>query len=176
MNSKTILGILLLLSMIFVFYPRVTSLIDAQKLIDKTPRYVDRDVYLALIKARDMLILELIGIVLLYLVLAFGFNFVRIEQQETLVEPQESKPVEPKQTVKTKTPKTIRPLSKKTQNIIAVLSASVFMLVFVWQVFSYIPNTTMDFDYTMFFVEQAMKGIIACLIVGIIAYIVAKYR
>ena len=157
--------------MIFVLYPSVTSLIDIQESFNKygsVPSY--------LIKARDDLILQIIGFVFLYIVLAFGFNFIKFEQQETLVEPQESKPIEPKQTVKTKTPKTIRPLSKKTQNIIAVLSASVFMLVFVWQVFSNIPNTTMDFNYTMFFVEQAMKGIIACLIVGIIAYIVAKYR
>jgi hypothetical protein len=163
--------------MIFVFYPRVTSLIDTQKSIDEASRYGYGVVVLAVIKARDNLILELVGFVFLYIVLAFGFNFIRFEQQETPIESQESKPIEPKQAIKPKTPKVVKPLTKKTQNIIAVLSASVFMLVFVWQVFSNIPNTTTDFDaLPMFLVEQAMKGIIACLIVGIIAYIVAKYR
>ena len=176
MNSKTILGILLLLSTIFVFYPRISNLIDIQKSFDEASRYGYGDVDLALIKARDNLILELVGFIFLYIVLAFGFNFIRFEQRETSAELQESKPIEPKHAVEPKTSKMPRPLTKKTQNMIAVLSASVFMLVFVWQVFGNIPNTTMNFDVTTFFLEQALKGIIACLVVGIIAYIVAKYH
>lgn len=175
MNSKTILGILLLLSTIFVFYPRISNLIDIQKSFDEASRY-GGDVDLALIKARDNLILELVGFVFLYIVLASGFNFIRFEQQETPIDPQKSKSIEAKQTVETETPKMPRPLTKKAQNMIAVLSASVFMLVFVWQVFGNIPNTTMDFDITTFFLEQALKGIIACLVVGIIAFIIVKYH
>lgn len=184
MNSKTILGILLLLSMIFVLYAPVTTLIDIQTLIGKSAI-----VSSAVIKARDNLLLQITGSVFLYLALAFAFNFIRFAQQETLAEPQESKPAESQQVnptklqqiietraIKPKTLRVVKPLTNKTKNIIAVLSASVFMLVFVWQVFSNMPNTTMDFDIPMFFIEQAMKGIIAFLIVGIVAYYVAKYH
>lgn len=164
MKNKTVLGILLLISMVFVLYPRITNLIDIQKSLGDS-KYV----YSELVNARDKLILELIGLVFLYLVLAFGFNFIRIEQQETFMESQESKPIEPKPQ------KVVKPLTNKTKNIIVVLSASAFMLVFVWQVFSNIQHdTTMNFDVTTFFLEKAFKGIIACLTVGIIAYIVAK--
>ena len=172
MKSKTVLGILLLLSMVFVLYPSVTSLIDVQKAIGEASGYVAS----ATIKARDNVILQIVGFVLLYLFLAFGFNFIRFEQQETPKEPQKSEPIQSQQVIQPKTPKVVKPLTKKTQNSIAVLSASVFMLVFFWQIFSNMPNTTMDFDVTIvFFLEQACKGIIACLIVGIVAYIVAKY-
>jgi len=170
MKSKTVLEVLLLLSMIFVLYPRIDNLIDIQKVFDEYGASSE------LLRKRDNAILELIGIVFLYIVLAFGFNYIKIEQQEASIETQESKPIEPKQAIKPKTHKTIKPLTKKTQNLIAVLSTSVFMLVFIWQVFSYIPNTTMDFNVTMFFVEQALKSIIACISVGIIAYIIAKYH
>jgi len=176
MSSKAILGILLFLSMIFVLYPSVTNLIDIQKAIGEASRYGYGDINLATIKARDNLILQIVGFVFLYLVLAFGFNFIRFEQQETSIEPQKSEPLEPQQAIKPKTPKVVKPLTKKTQNIITVLSASTFMLVFVWQVFSNIPNTTMNLDIPMFFIEQALKGIVACLIVGIIAYIIAKAK
>ncbi|NWG11193.1 hypothetical protein HXY33_05535 [Candidatus Bathyarchaeota archaeon] len=177
MKSKTVLGILLLLSMILVLYPRITSLIDIQKAIGEASRYGYEDVDLALINSRDNLILELIGIVFLYLVLAFGFNFIKFEQQAIVIStrPQVNEPTEPSQAIELKPQKTIKPLTKKTQNIIAVSSASAFMLVFVWQVFSNMPNTTMNFDVPTFFMEQAFKGIIACLIVGIIVYIIAKY-
>jgi len=146
MNSKTILGILLLLSMIFVLYAPVTTLIDTQTLIGKSAI-----VSSAVIKARDNLLLQITG-------------FVFLQQ---IIETRAIKP---------KTLRVVKPLTNKTKNIIAVLSASVFMLVFVWQVFSNMPNTTMDFDIPMFFIEQAMKGIIAFLIVGIVAYYAAKYH
>ena len=178
MNSKTILGILLLLSMIFVLYPSVTSLIDIQKSISDS-RYLSSEALKELVKARDNLILQIMGFVFLYIVLAFGFNFIKFtEQQNTSmsIEPQESKPTKSQQIIEPKPPKIVKPLTNKTKNVIAVLSSSVFMLVFVWQVFSNIPNTTMNFDVTTFFLEQAMKGIIACLVVGIIAYSVAKYH
>jgi hypothetical protein len=108
--------------------------------------------------------------------LAFGFNFIKFEQQKPSIESQQSKPIEPKQTVEPDTPKMPRPLTKKAQNVVAVLSASAFMLVFVWQVFGNISASTMDINIPMFFLEQALKGIIACLVVGIIAYIIAKYH
>ncbi len=185
MNGKTILAIMLLLSMILVLYPLVTSLIEVQQEIS------DRSsVPSELVKARDNLVLQIVGFVFLYIVLAFGFNFIRFEQQQTSVETQDTKPTESHQDnptrsqqiiekprpVKPKTPKVVKSLTNKTKNIIAVLSASAFMLVFVWQVFSNLTLIGTDFNTTMFFLEQAMKGIIAFLIVGIVAYIIAKYR
>jgi len=170
MKSKTVLGILLLLSMVLVLYPSVSSLIAAQNLIG---RYGANS---AAIEARENLVLQIVGFVLLYLVLAFGFNFIRFEQQETSIEPQKSEPIQSQQAIQPKTPKVVKPLTNKTQNSIAVLSTSVFMLVFVWQVFSNLSPVGTDFNTTMFFLEQGMKGVIACLIVGIVAYIVAKYH
>lgn len=170
MKSKTVLEILFLLSMIFVLYPRIDNLIDIQKVFDEYGASSE------LLRKRDNAILELIGIVFLYVVLAFGFNYIKIEQQEAFIETQESKPIEPKQAIKPKPPKVVKPLTNKTKNVIAVLSASVFMLVFVWQVFSNLSPVGTGFNTTMFFMEQALKSIIACISVGIIAYIIAKYH
>lgn len=175
MSGKAIIGILLFLSMIFVLYPSVTSLIDIQKLIGERGSISSE-----LVKTRDNLILQIIGFIFLYLVLAFDLNFIKITgQEDSFINRQEDKPksTEPQRIVEAKPHKTVKPLTKKTQNMIAVFSASVFMLVFVWQVFSNIPTiTTPSTDSTMFFMEQAMKAIIASILVGIVAYIVAKYR
>ena len=175
MNSKAILGILLFLSMLFILYPSVTSLIDIQKFINES-----RSIPSTLLKTRDNLILQIMGFVFLYIVLAFEFNFIKITgQEDSFINRREDKPksTEPQQIVEPKPRKTVKPLTKRTQNIIAVLSASVFMLVFVWQVFGNISTiTTTSIDYTMFFMEQAMKATIASISVGIIAYIVAKYH
>jgi len=168
MKSRTVLGILLLLSMVLVLYPPVSTLIEAQNLI---LRYGANS---AAIEARDNLVLQIVGFVLLYLVLAFGFNFIRFEQQETLVELQRSEPIRSQQAVQQKIPRVVEPLASKTQNSIVALFASVFLLVFVWQVFSNISSLGTDFNTIMFFLEQGMKGVIACLIVGIVAYIAAK--
>ena len=172
MNSKTILGILLSLSMIFVLYPSVTSLIDIQKLIGELGIVSSE-----LVKTRDNLILQIIGFIFLYLVLAFGFNFIKIEQKDTFRRPQEDGPTKPQEVIETKTQRTLKPLTSRTKNVIAVFSTSVFMLVFVWQVFGNISMiTTTSIDSTMFIMEQAMKATIASISVGIIAYIVAKYH
>ena len=159
--------------MIFVLYPLVTDFIDIQKSIGKAGSVPSK-----LIETRDKLILMIIGFIFLYIVLAFGFKFIKIEQQqEILTRTQENESIESKQTIKPAKPKkTIKPLNKKTQTMIAVLSTSVFMLVFVWQVFSNIPAVTMDTNIKMFFMEQVLKGIIASVVVGIVAYLIAKYR
>lgn len=172
MNSKTTLGILLFLSMIFVLYPSVTSLIDIQKLIGE-----QRSVPSEFVKIRDNLILQIVGFIVLYLVLAFGFNFIKIEQKHTFPRPQEDGTTKPQEVIETKTQRTLKPLTSRTKNVIAVFSTSVFMLVFAWQVFGNIYMiTTTSIDSTMFIMEQAMKAIIASISVGIVAYIVAKYH
>jgi len=179
MKSKTVLGILLLLSMVFLLYPSVTSLIDIQKAIGEASRYGYGDVDLALISSRDNLVLQIVGFVFLYIVLAFGFNFIRFEQQQTLTEPQQDNPTRSQQIIekpKPKTPRVVKPLTNKTKNMIIILFASVFMLVFVWQVFGNMSAlATTSIDSTMFVMEQAVKAIIASLSTGIIVYLIAKY-
>lgn len=168
MKSKTVLGILLLLSMVLVLYPSVSTLIEIQKSI---LRYGASS---AAIEARDNLVLQIVGFVLLYLVLTFGFNFIRFEQRETLAELQKNESLQPQQVFQQKIPRVVEPMAGKTQNFIVAISASVFLLVFVWQVFGNISSLRTDFNTIMFFLEQGTKGAIACLIVGIAAYIVAK--
>jgi hypothetical protein len=85
MTSKAILTILLLLSAILVLYPSVTSLIDIQRSFGGYG-----NVSTAVLKIRDNLILQIVGFVLLYLVLAFGLNFTKVgEAQNTFIQQEE---------------------------------------------------------------------------------------
>lgn len=178
MTPKAILMILLFLSAILVLYPWITSLIDIQQLFDRYEGISPEE-----LKARDNLVLQIVGVVFLYLVLAFGLNFEVGEAQNTFIQQEEEKPIKTRQTARIEMPKKMpnkatRILTKKGQNIIALLSTLTFILVFVWQIFSNMPTnlTSMGSDLVMFFIEQAFVAGIACISVGIIAYIGVKYR
>ena len=152
--------------MIFILYPSVTALIEAQRLIDRYGA-VSSDA----LKARDSLILQIIGFVFLYIVLAFGLKFIEIELQETTIRPHEDKPVEQKQIIETKPHKPPKLLSNIAKNGIVALSATTFLIVYAWQAFS---GITQNGD-PMFLVSSAMVAFVACLIVGVTAYLIAKY-
>lgn len=177
MTSKALLMILLFLSAVLVLYSPISSLIDVQKSIDNFG-----GVSAAALRGRDNLILQIIGFVFLYVVLAFGLDFLKVGEARNTFIQQELKPVKTKQTVGIEIPKempqTARILTKKEQNVIALLATLTFILVFVWQIFSNMPSnaTSMGSDLVAFFMNQALTGLVACLVVGIAAYIIAKYR
>jgi len=68
-----------------------------------------------------------------------------------------------------------RTLTKKEKNMILLLSASTCLLVYLWQTISSMP-ISMDSDLVSFFVTQVFISAIVGIFVGIVAYILVKYR
>jgi len=70
--------------------------------------------------------------------------------------------------------KITKPLSKKTKERITQVSCLVFFLVFVWQYLSSLFGHTGSIDIVIF-VVPTLYALVAGFVVGIIAYVIAKY-
>lgn len=154
--NKTGLMILLLLSAVLVLYPSITALIDAQTAIGRSG-----SVPAELLKIRDNAIMQMIGLILLYVFLYFFLNSYLGKQTIQQVKP--SADNQPTQQVNL-TSKRINPEWSIVIGMLAGIGIS------VWKLISDIPYSgSPDFGSVITY------GVIAGFVVGIGCYFLFKH-